>query len=192
MSTTEPTSRIPGFHALSLEARLEKIASLFGLSREEKLALRGDASLDAATAGTLIENAVGTYRLPLGLALNLTVNGRDRIIPMAVEEPSVIAAVSLAGKIARGAGGFQAEADPSVMIAQVQVTRYGDVEAAMGRIAAAKEDLLALANGVHPQLVRRGGGARDVEVRVLPAPEGPSGEPLLIVHLLIDTCEAMG
>ena len=187
-----PTSRIPGFHKLGLEQRLDAIASLFNLSREERQALRGDASLDVGTASSLIENAVGMYRLPLGLALNLTVNGRDRVIPMAVEEPSVIAAVSAAGKIVRGAGGFRAEADPSLMIAQVQVTRYGDLEQAVGRIRAVKEELLALANGVHPQLVRRGGGARDIEVRVLPPPEGPSGEPLLIVHVLIDTCEAMG
>jgi len=140
----------------------------------------------------MIENAVGTFSLPLGLGLNLTVNGRDYVVPMAVEEPSVVAAVSFANKIVREAGGFSAEADESLMIGQVQVTRYGDPTAATEKILAAKDQILALANSFHPDMVRRGGGARDVEVRMLPPPEGPRGEPLLIVHVLIDTQEAMG
>src|SRR5439155_5641549 len=117
---------------------------------------------------------------------------KDYIVPMAVEEPSVVAAVSFAAKIVREAGGFSAEADESLMIGQVQVTRYGDPDDASRKILAHREQILALANSFHPTLLRRGGGARDIEVRVLPAPEGPRGEPLLVVHVLIDTQEAMG
>ncbi|HJQ83707.1 MAG TPA: hydroxymethylglutaryl-CoA reductase, degradative [Candidatus Binatia bacterium] len=190
--TRTVTSRLPGFHALPLEERRRRIARMYGLSPGDLRSLRGEEGLVPESADAMIENAIGTFELPLGLGLNLVVNGRDYVVPMAVEEPSVVAALSLAGKIVRGAGGFTAEADPPTMIAQVQVARYGDPEVAAGRILAAKPRLLALANRFHPTMVRRGGGARDIEVRILPAPEGAGSEPLLIVHLLIDTREAMG
>ncbi len=186
------TSRLAGFHKLPRDQRLATLAQMFGLTPAEVAALEGDQSLDADVANQMIENAVGVFRLPLGVGLNLTVNGRDHLVPMVVEEPSVVAAVSFAAKIVREAGGFTAEADPSWMIGQVQVTRYGEPEQAREKLLGAKEQLLALANSFHPSLVRRGGGAKDVEVRVLPAPEGPHGEPLLILHLLVDTQEAMG
>src|SRR5262252_3699984 len=186
------TSRLAGFHKLPFAERLNQIGRMFRLTPEELEIARGEGSLAPEIADRMIENAIGTFSLPLGLGLNLTVNGRDYIVPMAVEEPSVIAAVSFAAKIVREAGGFIAEADDSMMIGQVQVTRYGDPTEASQRILAAKDEILALANSFHPALVNRGGGAKDVEVRVLPAPEGPRGEPLLIVHLLIDTQEAMG
>jgi hydroxymethylglutaryl-CoA reductase len=109
-----------------------------------------------------------------------------------VEEPSVIAAVSFAAKIAREGGGFVGEADDPIMIGQVQVTDYGDPTAASRKLQEHKEQLLALANSFHPALQARGGGARDIEVRLLPAPEGPRGEPILVLHLYIDTQEAMG
>lgn len=186
------TSRLAGFHKLPMKDRLAQIARMFRLSDAEIAQLQGEQSLDHATANLMIENAIGTFSLPLGLGLNLAVNGRDYIVPMAVEEPSVVAAVSFAAKIVREAGGFTAETDEPMMIGQVQVTRYGDPTEAAEKILAHKEQLLALANSFHPQMVRRGGGAKDVEIRVLPAPEGPRGEPLLIVHVLIDTQEAMG
>lgn len=150
----------------------------------------GGLNLDVANA--MIENAVGAFSLPLGVGLNLQVNGQDYIVPMAIEEPSVIAAVSFAARIVREAGGFSAEADESIMFGQVQVTGVPDVSVAAEKIQAAEEDILALANHLHPQMVQRGGGAKAVEVRILPAPEGPEGEPLLIVHLVVDTMEAMG
>jgi hydroxymethylglutaryl-CoA reductase len=186
------TSRLAGFHKLPMEERLAQLARMFRLTPEELLQLRGTESLEPVLANQMIENAVGTFSLPLGLGLNMQVNGRDYLVPMAVEEPSVVAAVSFAAKIVREAGGFTAEADESLMIGQVQVTRYGDPTVATESILAHKEQILALANSFHPSMVARGGGARDVEVRVLPAPEGPRGEPLLIVHILIDTQEAMG
>jgi hydroxymethylglutaryl-CoA reductase len=175
-----------------MSERLGQLAKMFRLSPEELEMLQREGSLGIATANTMIENAVGTFGLPLGLGLNLMVNGRDFIVPMAVEEPSVVAAVSFAAKIVRESGGFTADADESTMIGQVQLTRYGDPEVAKRKILEAKEHLLALANSFHPAMVRRGGGAKDIEVRVLPAPEEPRGEPLLIVHVLIDTQEAMG
>ncbi|MFZ5472261.1 MAG: hydroxymethylglutaryl-CoA reductase, degradative [Myxococcota bacterium] len=184
------TSRLAGFHKLPLHERVQKISRMFRLSADE--AARLDAVLDLETANQMIENAVGTFALPLGLGLNLTVNGRDYLVPMAVEEPSVVAAVSFAAKIVREAGGFTAEADDSLMIGQVQVTRYGDPDEATRKILAVKEELIALANSFHPQMLRRGGGAKDIEVRVLAPPEGPRGEPLLVVHLVVDTQEAMG
>jgi hydroxymethylglutaryl-CoA reductase len=162
------------------------------LSTDETAQLHGRTGLDLDTANQMIENAIGVFHLPLGLGLNMQVNGRDYLVPMAVEEPSVVAAVSFAAKIVRESGGFAAEADDSIMIGQVQVARFGDPEVASAKLLAHKEQLLALANSFHPSMVARGGGAQDIEVRVLPAPEGPRGEPLLILHLIIDTQEAMG
>ncbi|AKF82734.1 3-hydroxy-3-methylglutaryl-coenzyme A reductase [Myxococcus fulvus] len=186
------TSRLSGFHKLPMDERLATLARMFRLSPGDLEQLRGTEALQPVLANQMIENAVGTFSLPLGLGLNLQVNGRDYLVPMAVEEPSVVAAVSFASKIVRENGGFSAEADESMMIGQIQVTRFGDPTEAAEKILAHKEQLLALANSFHPAMVARGGGARDVEVRILPAPEGPRGEPLLVVHILIDTQEAMG
>jgi len=186
------SSRLPGFHKLTLAERRERIAKMYKLTPEEVRHLSGVAPLDPDTANLMIENALGTFTLPLGLGLNLQVNGKDYVVPMAVEEPSVVAAVSFAAKIVREAGGFQAEADESLMIGQIQVSRYGDPELATRRILEHREQILALANSFHPAMLRRGGGARDVEVRILPPPEGPRGEPLLVVHVVMDTQDAMG
>jgi hydroxymethylglutaryl-CoA reductase len=186
------TSRLSGFHKLSMVERHEKLSQMLGLDEMDLAQLQGISALQPGLANQMIENAVGTFSLPLGLGLNLQINGRDYLVPMAVEEPSVVAAVSFASKIVREAGGFSAEADDPVMIGQVQLTRYGDPTEATKKILASKEALLALANSFHPSMVKRGGGCKDIEVRVLPAPEGPRGEPLLVVHLIIDTQEAMG
>jgi hydroxymethylglutaryl-CoA reductase len=186
------TSRLSGFHKLSMVERHEKLSQMLGLDEMDLAQLQGISALQPGLANKMIENAVGTFSLPLGLGLNLQINGRDYLVPMAVEEPSVVAAVSFASKIVREAGGFTAETDDPIMIGQVQLTRYGDPTEATKRIVAAKEAILALANSFHPSMVKRGGGCKDIEVRVLPAPEGPRGEPLLVLHLIIDTQEAMG
>jgi hydroxymethylglutaryl-CoA reductase len=165
---------------------------MFELSAAELSTLRGERGLDPDTADRMIENAIGVFALPIGLGLNLTINGRDYVVPMVVEEPSVVAAISFAGKIVREAGGFTATDDPSLMIGQVQVVEYGDAKAATERVLAAKDRLLALANGFLSGMVRRGGGAKDIEVRTLAAPEGAGAEPLLIVHVVVDTRDAMG
>jgi hydroxymethylglutaryl-CoA reductase len=175
-----------------VDERLGSVSHMMRLTADETQALGGANGLTIDLANTMIENAVGIFGLPLGFGLNMQVNGRDYIVPMAVEEPSVIAAVSFAARIAREGGGFIAEADDPVMIGQIQLTGYGDPAEASKKIVAHKEQLLALANSFHPTMAIRGGGAKDIEVRVLPAPEGARGEPLLIVHLYIDTQEAMG
>lgn len=186
------TSRLAGFHKLPLAERVGIVGHMLRMSGDELAALEGLTGLTTDMANQMIENAVGVFGLPLGLGLNLQVNGRDYLVPMAVEEPSVIAAVSFAAKIVRDGGGFTAEADDPVMIGQVQLTRYGDPTEAAKKLEANREQLLALANSFHPQMVKRGGGARDLEVRVLPAPEGARGEPILVLHLYVDTQEAMG
>jgi hydroxymethylglutaryl-CoA reductase len=192
-NSTPLTSQFSGFHRLPVAERLPKIGTIWNLSESDQQVLSGiDAGLSLETANQMIENAVGVFHLPLGLGLNLKVNQKDYVVPMAVEEPSVIAAVSFAAKLAREGGGFFAEADEPLMVGQVQVTDYGDPETATKALRAHQEQLLALANSFHPQLVARGGGARDVEIRLLPAPEGPHGEPVLVVHLLVNTQEAMG
>jgi hydroxymethylglutaryl-CoA reductase len=186
------TSRLPDFRKLSVEDRLELLGQMLELTPDELARFEASGGLPMEVASRLIENVVGTFSLPLGLGLNLLVNGREYLVPMAVEEPSVVAASSFAAKLVREAGGFRAEADESLMIGQVQVTGYGDPERATAALLAAREEILARANSLHPAMVQRGGGARDIEVRVLPAPEGPEGEPLLILHLIIDCQEAMG
>jgi hydroxymethylglutaryl-CoA reductase len=185
-------ARLPGFYKLSVQERLDLLAKMYRWGPDELGAVRPNGSLSAESANQMIENALGTFSLPLGVGLNLSVNGRDYLVPMVIEEPSVVAAVSFAAKIVRESGGFAAEAEPGLMIGQVQVTRYGDPTRAAKAIAAHEEQILALANSFHPAMQRRGGGARQVEVRTLPAPEGPGAEPILVVHLLVDTQEAMG
>jgi hydroxymethylglutaryl-CoA reductase len=186
------SSRLPGFYKLKVAERIDTIARLCQLTTEEAAALFSQNGLTVETADQMIENAVGVFGLPLGLGLNFRVNARDYIVPMAVEEPSVIAAVSLAAKIVREGGGFTAEADEALMAAQIQVTGYGDPEKARAALLAKRDELLALANSFHPAMQRRGGGARELEVRLLPAPEGPQAEAILVVQVLIDTQDAMG
>jgi hydroxymethylglutaryl-CoA reductase len=186
------TSRLSGFHKLPLGERLGTVSRVARLTSDELVSLRGDGALTTELANQMIENAIGVFSIPLGLGLNLQVNGRDYIVPMAVEEPSVIAAVSFAAKIAREGGGFIGEADDPIMIGQVQVTNFGDPTVASRKLQEHREHLLALANSFHPALQARGGGAREIEVRLLPAPEGPKGEPILVLHLYVDTQEAMG
>lgn len=185
-------SRLAGFHRYDVPTRRSVLGDRLGLHPDEVDALCGVDGLDVETANHMVENGIGVFALPLGLGLNLVVNGHEYVVPMAVEEASVIAAVSSAAKLVKQGGGFTATATEPVMIGQIQVARYGDPEQARAVILKHADELVALANAVHPQLVARGGGAQSLEVRVLPAPEGPSGEPLLVVHLHIDTREAMG
>ncbi len=185
-------SRIPGFYKLPMEQRVRRIAELADLDEHEVAALSASGALPREVADRMIENAIGAVEIPLGVGLNVRVNGRDHLVPMAIEEPSVLAAVSFAARLARASGGFLASADPQLMAAQIQLTRYGDPAVARAKILAASEEILALADSFHPSLIRRGGGAREVEVRVLDAPEGPHGEPVLVAQVLIDVLDAMG
>jgi len=145
--------------------------------------------LDPARADQMIENVVGVHALPLGIAVNFLVNRRDVLVPMVIEEPSVVAGASFAAKLARAGGGFQATTTPPEMIGQIQVLDVVDPWSARFDVLAAREDLLAGANEQDPVLVELGGGARDIEVRVVE--RTPVG-PMLVVHLIFDCRDAMG
>jgi hydroxymethylglutaryl-CoA reductase len=186
---TTRSSRISGFFRRALAERIAFIAEWAGLTSDEAEALSGAGGLSPAQADHMVENAVGVYGLPMGIATNFTVNGRDVLVPMVVEEPSVVAACSFAAKLARAGGGFSASSDEPVMIGQIQVLDLADLETAGAAVLARKDDLMALADSVGGSILRLGGGARDIVVR--PFPDTPAG-PMLVVHLLFDTRDAMG
>jgi hydroxymethylglutaryl-CoA reductase len=182
------SSRLPGFFDLSVEERAARVARWAGLDEDERAVLVG-AGLTADRADQMIENVVGTHSLPLGVAPNFLVNDRDYLVPMSIEEPSVVAAASYMAKIVRGAGGFRTCSTEPVMIAQMQVLDVPDPWAAKFDLLCQKQRLLELANQTDPVVVSLHGGARDVEMRVFP--DTPLG-PMLVLHLLYDTRDAMG
>ena len=184
-----PTSRIEGLRNLSPSQRLHKIADAASLSRQSAEALRGDGALSPEIADGMIENVIGVFDLPLGVATNFIVNGRDRLIPMAVEEPSVVAAASYMARIARDHGGFETSSTDPVMRAQIQVLQVDDTAAARANLLAARDRIVALANERDTVLIGLGGGCRDIEVHVFD--ETPAG-PMVVVHLLVDVRDAMG
>ena len=181
------SSRIPGFYKMTVEERLEKVAEFAGLDEDDKELLIGKA-LQLDVADRMIENVIGTFELPLGIATNFLIDGKDYLIPMVIEEASVVAAASNAAKMARAKGGFFTSATPPVMIAQVQVTRLSDPYGAKMEILRHRDEIIAKANEQDPVLVELGGGCRDIEVRVIDTFRGPN----VIVHLLVDVRDAMG
>src|SRR6266478_280423 len=183
------SSRIAAFYRLTVEERRRKLAEALDLSPAEVEALESADALPLDVADIMVENAVATFALPFGVALNFQVNGRDHVIPMVVEEPSVIAAASNAALVARAGGGFAAEADPGAMIGQIQLVDVPDPGAAVERLGAARARILAAAEELTPGLCRRGAGPRDVEVRLV---RSARGETMVVVHLLLDTGDAMG
>lgn len=182
-------SRIPGFYRLAPADRLREVQARTGLTEKEAAVLMGSEGLDVAQADRMSENVVGTFGLPLGVAVNFLVNGRDHLVPMAIEEPSVVAGASHAAKLVREAGGFEAEVSSSLMIGQIQVLRLDDLEDSRLRLLAERERLLAVANEQDPVLVGKGGGARELDIRLFP--ETPAG-PTLVLHLTLDCRDAMG
>mgnify|MGYP005837171089 FL=1 len=184
-----PSSRLPGFYTLTPEERAARVGEAMGLSTDDLAALTPAAGLRIAQADTMIENVVGVYGLPLGIATNLVVNGRDVLVPMAVEEPSVVAGLSYAARMVRAGGGFHTDTDEPVMIGQMQVLDVTDLAAARLRLLAARGELLERANAVDPVIAGLGGGARGIEVRAFAS--SPAG-PMLVVHLLYDARDAMG
>jgi hydroxymethylglutaryl-CoA reductase len=183
------SSRIPAFYELTVEERQRRIVEALGLTDDEVATLVAADALPLDMADIMVENAVATFALPFGVGLNFLVNGRDYIIPMVVEEPSVIAAASNAALVARAGGGFAAEADAGAMIGQIQLVRVPDPPAAQERLIAARTSLLAAAADLTPGLCKRGAGPRDVEVRLVTTPRG---ETMVVVHLILDTGDAMG
>lgn len=189
-------SRIPGFYQLTLDERIERIGEYFELSSSEVDDLRSQGALRLDSADRMIESVIGVYSLPIGLGLNLRVNGKDHLVPMAVEEASIVAAVSYGSKIVRRSGGFTAEVDEGIMIGQVSVMGLPDPSAAGEQVLAHKADLLKIADASSPRMKERGGGARDIEVRIVDEPgihtPGAYEGPFLVVHLLADCLDAMG
>jgi hydroxymethylglutaryl-CoA reductase len=182
------SSRLEGFYKKTLADRTQSVAEWASFDNADCQTL-ADGGLTLGIADNLIENAIGLYSLPLGVATNFLINGKDYLIPMAIEEPSVVAACSFAAKLARSTGGFSAWADEPVMIAQIQVLDVPDVEQAAASIMAKRDELKHLVDASHPHLVARGGGMRDIEAHTfLQTAVGP----MLIIHLLIDVRDAMG
>jgi len=182
------TSRIPGFYKLPIEERVRIVKEFADLTDKETELLLKAGSLELGVADRIIENVIGTWPLPLGIAVNFKINGKDYLIPMAIEEPSVVAAASNAAKMALPGGGFIAETTEPIMIGQVQLVGVKDPEEARRIILENKDQILEIANEQDPVLVKFGGGTRDLEVRILDTEVGP----MVITHLLVDVRDAMG
>ncbi len=186
------TSRIPGFYRLRPTERLHALETHRGVGDAVLDAFR-DGGLTVDQADLMVENVIGTFALPNAVAVNFLINGRDRLIPMVVEEPSVVAACSNMARLARAAGGFRSDADPGRMIGQIQLTRVRDPEATVARVQGALPELHRLAEGVHPRLAERGGGVRGFEVRHLTYDEpGRPVEHIVVLHVVLDCVDAMG
>jgi hydroxymethylglutaryl-CoA reductase len=183
------TSRIPGFYNLPMDERLDKLAEASGLSCQDIEALRTDYGLVDEQADHMVENAIGSFGLPLGIGLNFIVNDQEVLVPMAIEEPSVVAGASFMAKLARLGGGFTASMAAPEMIGQTQVLDVKDLIAASLNLYQHKAELLTEADSVDPLLKKFGGGARDLEVRIIE--ESPIGA-FLVIHLIYDVRDAMG
>jgi hydroxymethylglutaryl-CoA reductase len=189
MNSTKHSSRLPGFYDLSLDERRAELLHHAELTPEELAALTGEAGLNSDQADHMIENVIGLHALPLGIALNFMINGRQVLVPMAIEEPSVVAGASFMAKLARAGGGFSAQTSPPEMIAQMQILEVVDVDLAQEALLSQKDNLLTEAAKVDPILQDLGGGPRDVEVRTIE--DSPIG-PFLVLHLIYDVRDAMG
>jgi len=182
------TSQISGFYKLTPKKRVQIVKDFAGLTDEEVETLLSTGSLKLELANRMIENVVGAFPIPLGIAVNFLINGRDYLIPMAIDEPSVVAAASYAAKIARLKGGFFTSSTEPIMIGQIQAVNIDDPYGAKMAVLAAKEKILQKANEQDPMLVSVGGGAKDLEVKVIQATSGP----MVITELHVDCRDAMG
>lgn len=181
-------SRIPGLKDLTLEERREIVAVNSPLTAEDFAAWDPATALSLEQADHMIENVVGVLPIPVGFAANFTINGRDVLVPMATEEPSVVAAASNAARIARASGGFTTSSSAPIMRAQVQVVDVADPKAARLRLFEAREELIEAANAQDPMLVKLGGGVRDIDVQLIEA----ATQTYVVLHLIVDVRDAMG
>ena len=181
------SSEISGFYKLSVEERLKLLGSFSDLTQEELEVLRMQGSLNTELADKLIENVVSTFEIPVGIAPNFRINGKDYLIPMAIEEASVVAACSNAARIARASGGFVSESTEPIMIGQIQIVSYDSFEKLKNVILEHETDILKLANTRSKTLSSMGAGAKGIEIRTLEDPQRS-----VVVHLLIDVRDAMG
>ncbi len=184
-------SRIPSFYRLSLQDRVRAVHERGLLSKEDyRLLSSGEHILDSATADKMIENVVGVLGMPMGVGLNFVVNSKPFVVPMAVEEPSIVAAISSAAKLALHTGGFQVESTEPILIGQIQVVDITHPSKAKSVILQRSDEIINLANSLHPKMVARGGGAKGLEVHLHRSPS--TGANMLVIHLLVNTCDAMG
>ena len=181
-------SRIQGFYKLNEEEKIRVICQATGLAPDELSAWK-DGGLAYENADHMIENVVGLHSLPLGIGLNFQVNGKDVLVPMVLEEPSVVAGASFMAKLARAGGGFTATSSPPEMIGQIQILNIQDINSAVEKLTAAQAELIELADGVDPVLKKFGGGARGLEIRTFA--DSPIG-PFIVLHLIYDVRDAMG
>jgi len=181
-------SRLPGFYKLSPSERFKTIVERCGLPEGDLVSIVPPDETVLAMADHMIENVIGTLSIPLGIATNFTINGRDYLVPMATEEPSVVAAASNMASVARIHGGFQTSSDEPIMISQIQVVGARDPHAARLRLYERRQELLGLANEQDPFLVRLGGGAKDIQVRIVEA----AASTYVVLHLIVDVRDAMG
>lgn len=182
------TSRLPGFYKLEVEDRLKKIAELANLNEEDMNILKKYGNLPIDVANRMIENVIGTMAYPYAVAVNFLINGKDYIVPMVLEEPSVVAAASNAAKIMRENGGIKSITTGPIMIGQIQVVNIKDPYYAKMIVLENKDEIIKIGNEQDPILVKLGGGVKDVEARVIESPIGP----MLIVHLIVNVKDAMG
>ncbi|MEM1613314.1 MAG: hydroxymethylglutaryl-CoA reductase, degradative [Thermoplasmatales archaeon] len=180
-------SQISGFYKLPIEKRREKLREILNLSDEEMSLMASMNGLDEGIADRMIENVVSVMEVPIGIATNFLINDKDYLIPMAIEEPSVVAAASNAAKMARVKGGFKSISSDPIMIGQIELSGIKDPFGAKFRILEMKNELIQMANSKDPVLVKLGGGVRDIEVRVI-----DEENPMVVVHLLVDVRDAMG
>ena len=182
------SSRISGFHKMSAEERLSLVESFAGLDSQTKAQLAQPGNLDPHIVDHMIENAIGTMSIPVGIAVNMKVDGRDVLVPMATEESSVIAAVCNSARQCYDSGGFITSVSGNLMIAQVQLAQVTDPENARICIVERREEIASICDSCDPMLVKLGGGFRDLEVRVIET----RGGPMVVTHLIVDTRDAMG
>ena len=180
-------SSISKFHEKNREERIKKVASFSGLSKDDIRILKNEGGISFNDANNMVENAIGTVSFPLGIATNFRINGKDRLIPMVIEESSVIAAASKAAKIAKKQGGFTMKADDSYSIGQIQVVNVR-VKSAMSKVMSSKKEIIKLANSKSKTLSKMGKGAKQVTCKKVNSDSGS----MLIVELLIDVGDAMG
>jgi hydroxymethylglutaryl-CoA reductase len=186
MSNNEKSSIVTGFYKLPIKDRIEFVKKFSDLNEEETQLF--SSCLDIDIADRMIENVLGTFELPLGIAVNFLINGKDYLLPMTTEESSVVAAASNAAKIARIKGGFKTESTDPLMIGQIQILHIKDVPGAAQNIIKKKKEILQIANEQDKILLKFGGGAKDLEVRILDSPLGK----MIVTHLIVDVRDAMG